>query len=168
MTIVGFGVGSSSSSSIVGATFSPVSLATVNFTAGNWGGDTPGNLSAIADSDSNSATTWGRTYGSGNKGWIQADLGQNLNRLYLEIKLGVRMNTNWPSGEATWAIEVSPNTNFFMPLWQAVRIKPTTSEQILQVSTWGNFRYLRVTTEDTGAGQAELRWYDLRIWQLSL
>lgn len=145
--------------------FTLLSLANASLSAGNWAGATPGNLGAIADGDPNSATTWGRTTGGGNKGWIQADLGQAFNRLYLEVAIGLRMAPGWDGGEATWTVEASPNTNFFTPLWQAIRIRPSSTEQILQLNLWGSFRYLRVTAEDVGAGQAELRIYNLKIWQ---
>ena len=148
--------------------FQPLSLSGITFSAGNWAGVTPGNLEAIADGDPNSATTWGRTTGGGNKGWIQADLGQAFNRLYLEVAIGLRMAPGWDGGEATWTVEASPNTLFFPPLWQAIRIRPSSTERVYVLNLWGSFRYLRATAEDVGAGQAELRWYDLRVWQLYL
>jgi len=166
MAIVGFGA--ITPVTVVGGSFTPVSLSGVAFTAGNWNGDTPGNLGAIADGNTATATTWGRTYGGGNKGWIQADFGQTLNRVYLEVLIGLRMNAGWDGGESTWTVEASSNTQFFLPLWQAIRIKPTSNERVLLLNLWGGFRYLRATAEDVGAGQTELRWYDLRAWQMNL
>ena len=166
MAIVSFGA--IAPTTVVGATFTPVSLLGANFTAGNWNGDTPGNLSAIADGAPNSATTWGRTFMNGNRGWIQADLGNFYSRLYMEIKAGIKMEGSWGDGNADWFCEISEVANSFVPVWEIKNFRPTATERILYLNQFIGCRFIRLGCADNSGGQGMLRWHSLRLWQLNL
>ena len=164
MAIVSFrGV---ASNAIVGATFTSISLAPASFTAGNWNGETPTNLQAIADNNLTTGTTWGRTYGGGNRGWIQADLGAFYSQLYLEIKAGIKMASGWEAGNADWFLEFSEINDGFIPAWEIKQFRAGSSEKILYLNLFTACRYIRLGCMDNGGGQGEFRWYSLRAWQL--
>ena len=153
---------------VSGGNFQAISLTGVTFSAGNWNGDTPGNLGAIADGNLATATTWGRTLGGGNRGWIQADLGAFYSRLYIEIKIGIKMEASWGDGNADWFCETSELANLFVPTWETKQFKPTALERILYLNQFVTCRYLRLGCSDNGGGQGMLQWYSLRAWQLNL
>lgn len=153
---------------VTGGNFQPFSLAGATFTAGNWNGDMPTNLQAITDNDSNSATTWGRTSGLYNRGWIQVDLGSFFSSIYFEITAGIKMYQGWNEGNADWFCETSEIANAFVPIWQAIKVSPSITERALYLNGFASCRYLRLGCFDNGGGEGMLRWYNLRMWHLLL
>jgi hypothetical protein len=144
----------------------PLNLGSITYSAGNWAGDTPGNLNAIADGNPNTATTWGRTYGAGNRGWIQVDLGSVFPRLYLEFLFEIKMEASWSNGNADWFVEVGSG-DFFIPSWQANYLRPGSSERLIHLGVFASsVKLVRLGCHDNGGGQGMLRWHDFNLWQL--
>lgn len=58
----------------------PIAPSAITVSVANWNQTTPADLSAIADGNSETASTWGQIQGGGNSGWFQFDLGTSDRR----------------------------------------------------------------------------------------
>ncbi|HAX78977.1 MAG TPA: hypothetical protein DCY88_24935 [Cyanobacteria bacterium UBA11372] len=135
-------------------------------TTANWSVTTPTDLSAIVDSNLNTATGWGQLSGMWNKGHFEFDLGIE-GRYYIEAKIGIQIDPGWPNALVEYSIETSPSGVEFIPVWQA-RLRPGTTERTSTICSWTNGRYIRVCTTDLGEGQPRLRMYSFKVWKVNV
>lgn len=146
--------------------FEVYSLLGSTITAQGWNVATPSDLSAVVDNNPGTATTWGPMTRISSRGVIQVDLMQ-INRYYVEIKLGIKMAPEFPGGEADWFAGMSDTSDGIVPSWYT-RFRPGSTERTILVSGLITGRYLKVGTMDTRAGAPEIRVYSLKVWKFNL
>lgn len=151
--------------------FEVYSLLGSTITAQGWNVATPSDLSAIVDNNPGTATTWGPMTRISSRGVIQVDLMQ-INRYYVEIKLGIKMAPEFPGGEADWFAGMSelddPTPQWAsVPFW-STRPRPGTTEKVATISGLATGRYLTIGVMDVGSGEPELRIYSLKAWKVNL
>ncbi|MFB2934934.1 hypothetical protein ACE1B6_06615 [Aerosakkonemataceae cyanobacterium BLCC-F154] len=121
-------------------------------TALNWGGQTPGNLTAMRNEDS-SITDWGITAGGSNIGKIQLD----LLRVYTgvaTVKVGYIGSGISLFGCSNGKDEIFAGGKY---------LNSQSEEELVEVSYRFTGRYLNICAMDIGKGQVQMRGYSINV-----
>ncbi|OKH39083.1 hypothetical protein NIES2119_08105 [[Phormidium ambiguum] IAM M-71] len=129
--------------------------------AGDWGGSNPSSIFEIVDGDDNTYSAWANGFGSGNKGWIKADLGS----IYigtLEIKSDVALNASWGTNTIRYYIETSTDGITYSLIYSKDVIMTTNGEVQTDTKPF-NARYIRWGLLDIGNGAGKMKTAYLKV-----
>lgn len=150
----------------------PFSSNTVNLitdasqlSAGNWGGGDPSDLQNLIDTNLATSTTAGKTEGSGNKGWIKADLFISLSGS-ITLKFSIKERIEFPppgTKSCVFFVEGSNDNSTWTSLFTESVGIPVAETFYDRNYNFIGYRWLRIGLLDTGNGAAEFRGYEWRV-----
>lgn len=129
--------------------------------AGDWGGGNPTSIFEVVDGDDNSYSSWCIGFGSGNKGFIKADLG-SIYTGNLEIKSDVALHVSWGGNLIRYYIETSADNITYSLIYSKDVSMTNTGEVQIDLKPF-NARYIKWGLVDIGNGAGKMRSAYLKV-----